>query len=38
MLLKAAAERLRHQMRSGDAVARLGGDEFVVVAGLARWG
>jgi diguanylate cyclase (GGDEF)-like protein len=31
-LLKAAAGRLQHCLRSGDVVARLGGDEFVIVA------
>ena len=30
-LLKAVAERLRHELRSDDTVSRLGGDEFVVL-------
>ena len=33
-VLQVVAERLRRQVRDGDAVARLGGDEFVIVAGL----
>lgn len=31
LLLKAAAERVVHCLRSGDKVARLGGDEFTVI-------
>ncbi|HSW12394.1 MAG TPA: diguanylate cyclase [Solimonas sp.] len=31
-VLRAAAERLRHSLRSADTVARLGGDEFVILA------
>lgn len=31
-LLQAAAQALRHAVRTGDTVARLGGDEFIVLA------
>lgn len=32
MALRAAAERINHQIRGSDAAARFGGDEFVVLA------
>lgn len=32
MALRAAADRINHQIRGGDAAARFGGDEFVVLA------
>jgi|SRR5579884_1106218 len=31
LLLKLAAERLKHCVRDGDTIARLGGDEFVLI-------